>query len=265
MGWTNVFHCEKDPFCQRVLKHHFPESTPHGDINQTDFTPYADRISVLSGGFPCQPYSIAGKRKGKEDDRHLWPAMLGAIRAIRPRYVVGENVGGIVSWNRGLVFDEVHTDLEAAGYEVQSFILPACGVNAPHRRDRVWFIAYNNNRSEGQTIGTKQKHSECSVYGCAGITANPVSNGQPGKEHGQTERGRFTETGISNDWQNFPTQPPVCGRNDGISSQLAGITVSKWRNESLKAFGNSVVPQVVLQIFKAIQECEIVSFKNPKP
>lgn len=137
MGWTNVFHCEIDTFCQNVLKYHFPNSIMHDDIKQTDFTIYRDRIDILTGGFPCQPFSAAGKRKGKEDDRHLWPEMLRAIREIQPRWVVGENVFGITNWNGGMVFDEVQADLEAEGYEVQPFILPACAVNAPHRRDRV--------------------------------------------------------------------------------------------------------------------------------
>ena len=95
-GWTNVFNCEIDPFCRRVLKYHFPESEPYEDIRTTDFTVWRDRVDVLTGGFPCQPFSLAGKRKGTADDRYLWPAMLGVVRTVRPRWVVGENVLGIV-------------------------------------------------------------------------------------------------------------------------------------------------------------------------
>ena len=86
---------------------------------------------------------MAGKRKGKEDERHLWPEMLRAIREIKPKYIVGENVFGLLNWNGGLVFDEVHTDLEFEGYEVQAVVIPAAAVNAPHGRDRVWFVATN--------------------------------------------------------------------------------------------------------------------------
>lgn len=129
-------------FCRKVLKYHFPNAEQYEDIRTTDFTVWKDRIDVLTGGFPCQPFSLAGKRRGTEDDRYLWPAMLDVIRTVRPRWVVGENVYGIVNWSEGLVFEQVCADLEAAGYEVQPYIIPACGVGAPHRRDRCWFVAH---------------------------------------------------------------------------------------------------------------------------
>jgi DNA (cytosine-5)-methyltransferase 1 len=151
MGWENVFHCELEPFARRVLNYYWPKSKSYEDIKQTDFTIHRGRIDVLSGGFPCQPFSVAGKRKGTEDERNLWPEMYRAIQEIRPRWVVGENVPGIINWNGGLVFEQIHVDLEVEGYEVQSFILPAASVNAPHRRDRVWFIAYTDN--EGHEHG----------------------------------------------------------------------------------------------------------------
>jgi len=131
MGWHNVFHCEWNEFGRKILNYYWPNSTSYGNIKETDFNIYRGRIDVLTGGFPCQPYSTAGKRLGKEDDRHLWPEMLRAIKEIQPRFIVGENVSGIISWNGGLVFNEVQTDLEAEGYNVQPILLPACGVNAP--------------------------------------------------------------------------------------------------------------------------------------
>jgi len=144
MGWETLAWCEWNEFGQKVLRHHFPEAEGFGDITKTDFTKYANRIDILTGGFPCQPYSMAGKRLGKEDDRHLWPEMLRVIREVQPTWVVGENVFGLVNWSEGLVFHEVQADLEAQGYEVQPYVLPAVSVNAPHRRDRVWFVAYNS-------------------------------------------------------------------------------------------------------------------------
>jgi DNA (cytosine-5)-methyltransferase 1 len=142
MGWETAFYCEIDEFPLRMLRHYWPNATEYNDIKTTDFTIWRGRIDVLSGGFPCQPYSSAGKRLGKEDERHLWPEMLRAIREIQPNWVVGENVFGLTNWNGGVVFEEVCVDLESEGYEVQPFILPACGVDAPHRRDRVWFVAH---------------------------------------------------------------------------------------------------------------------------
>lgn len=113
MGWTNVFHCEWNEFGQRVLKHYWPDAISYGDITKTDFTVHRGDIDILTGGFPCQPYSMAGKRKGKEDERHLWPEMLRVIREIKPTWVVGENVFGITNWDGGVVFNEVQADLEA--------------------------------------------------------------------------------------------------------------------------------------------------------
>ena len=126
MGWKTLAWCEWNEFGQKVLTHHFPEAEGFGDITKSDFTKYANRIDILTGGFPCQPYSVAGKRKGKEDERHLWPEMLRAIREVKPTYIVGENVSGIVNWNRGFVFNEVQSDLENEGYETIPFVLPAC-------------------------------------------------------------------------------------------------------------------------------------------
>lgn len=184
MGWENVFHCEKKEFCRRVLNYYWPTAKSYEDVTTTDFTIWRGRVDVLSGGFPCQPYSTAGKRKGKEDDRHLWPEMLRAIREIQPRFVVGENVRGLLSWNGGVVFHEVQSDLEAEGYDVLPFLLPACGINAPHQRYRVWFIAYspgiqdNGNGSGGlqpQFAGADEQ----------GTFANTSSNGLQGRGNGR--------------------------------------------------------------------------------
>ncbi len=290
MGWENKFHCEWDKFCQQVLKYYWPNATQYGDIDKTDFTIWRGLIDVLSGGFPCQPYSAAGKRKGKEDNRHKWPQMLRAIREIQPGWVVGENVRGLTNWSGGLVFDEVQADLETEGYEVLPFLLPACAVNAPHRRDRIWFVAYSNaarqrrderkKEIEGNVIANcSSKHSPLPIQqrgqdetgninidwkGNERDVANAYSGiGREGRlyeaesetteGHTGTRNARIIERGT---WDNFPTQPPVRSRNDGLPSRLSGITLPKHRNESIKAYGNSVVPQVVYQIFKAIEQYE---------
>ena len=235
MGWENKFHCEWNEFGQKVLKYYWPNAELFTDITKSDFTKYANQIDVLTGGFPCQPYSTAGKRLGKEDDRHLWPQMLRAIREIKPRWVVGENVLGLVNWNGGLVFHEVQTDLEAQGYEVWPYVLPAISVNAPHRRDRIWFVA----------------HSLCKRY------TRPTSSRIQKMEKRKTfENNKCTRSDKRINWINFPTQPFVCGRNDGLSRSLDGITFSKWRKETIKAYGNAIVPQVALQIFNSINEYE---------
>lgn len=264
MGWENVFHCEWNALGQKVLKYYWPKSISYGDIKKTDFTIHRGHIDILTGGFPCQPYSLAGQRKGKEDERHLWPQMLRAIREIQPRYVVGENVYGLLNWNGGMVFDEVQADLESEGYEVQPVILPACAVNAPHRRDRIWFVAYSNGRGsyrkekhENSNKGSRDRQQSNNTNNngkIRGITTNTNSGRQPSEEHREEEPGRITETSLSNYWENFPTQSPICGGDDGIPTELVGITFPKFRNESIKAYGNAIVPQVAYEIFKAIEK-----------
>ena len=290
-GWDNLFNCEIDLFCRTVLKYHFPDAEQYGDIKTTDFTVWRDRIDVLSGGFPCQPFSQAGKRKGTEDDRYLWPEMLGVIRFVRPRWVVGENVLGIVNWSKGLVFEQVCSDLEAEGYEVQPFVIPACGVNAPHRRYRIWFVAH---RSDARLEDVRRKRQNTVLSG--GITSDTqcfrgyqlhqdIQSGQSnGKEFDnvsgkrnvadtnckrlpwcknkrsvgeiRTEQQKQFAGSFCPHWQDFPTQSPVCSRNDGLSYGLDGITFPKWRKESIKAYGNAIVPQVAYRIFETINEYE---------
>ena len=345
MGWETIAWVEWNQFCQKILSQKYLNAKQHGDIRTTDFSVYRGQCDILTGGFPCQPYSLAGKRKGKEDDRHLWPEMLRAIREIQPRWIVGENVFGLINWSKGLVFHEVQSDLETEGYEVFPFVLPACGVNAPHRRDRVWFVAFNsefksNGRhitgkssgnglemvwhfldqagrvegannfesssgnvantenighecGSGNNIGnSEQLHKSeqgwnekdgCEFSGCGGAASN-----SPGIRH----EGRITETDTRNiemqsgrlnrinsiqHWQYFPTQSPVCDGNDGFSTEslrqriredclgiisekeinkIISAATSQWRKETIKAGGNAIVPQVVLQIYKAIEQYE---------
>ena len=153
MGWDNVFHVERDPFCRQVLTHHFPQSQSFDDVKTFDATPFCGRVSIISGGFPCQPFSAAGKRAGTSDNRYLWPEMFRIIREARPTYVVAENVRGLLSWNEGLVLDTVCADLEGENYEVCPVVLPAAGVNAPHRRDRIWIVAHSISARAGNTSG----------------------------------------------------------------------------------------------------------------
>jgi len=265
MGWENVFHCEWMPFPRQVLHYHFPKSLSYEDITKTDFTIHQGSIDILTGGFPCQPYSSAGKRLGKEDERHLWPHMLRAIQEIEPTYVVGENVRGLTNWNGGVVFEEVCADLEACGYEVQPILLPACAVGAPHRRDRVWFIATNSdnlrqhqcdrinevNTSEGREYALNDFNENDGQ----GNATNSIEIGLQCKvEDRKLEGERFIISNQRSTWDTFPTQSPICSGNDGISTELDGITFSKWRQESIKGYGNAIVPQVAYEIFKVINQ-----------
>lgn len=315
MGWENVFHCEINDFARKVVSYHYPKAHSYTDITKTDFRKYEGTIEVISGGFPCQPFSLAGKRKGTEDERYLWHEMLRAVQEIKPVWVVAENVYGIVNIDGGLVFDQVCLDLENEGYEVQPFVIAACAKDAPHRRDRVWFVAYserNDNRGcrYGQTGRTKREgeskgkqrervweeptrtgeertpsntdnvrlqfsentrkvrrgQEEVCGKGCEstiGTQTDGEERTPPNTKSTRSKRecvtgqrqvqsdGRNSRT-IPTNFQEFPTQPPICGGDDGLPRQLDTITFPKWRNESIKAYGNAIVPQVAFEIFKAL-------------
>jgi DNA (cytosine-5)-methyltransferase 1 len=151
-GMKTVAFCEIDPYCRAVLRKHWPDVPVHEDIRKLDGT----RISadLVCGGFPCQPFSHAGKRRGSEDDRHLWPQMCRVIAEVRPAWVVGENVPGII----GMELDNVLSDLEALGYATRTFVIPAAAVDARHRRDRIWVVGYAD--SDGESV--MPKHAEAS-------------------------------------------------------------------------------------------------------
>jgi len=312
MGWENAFHVERDPFCRQVLNHHFPKSKSFDDVKTFDATPFRGRVSIISGGFPCQPFSAAGKRAGTSDDRYLWPEMFRIIREARPTYVVAENVRGLLSWNEGLVLDSVCADLEGEGYEVCPVVLPAASVNAPHRRDRIWIVAHAHDQrgtcglsqvqgADGE-VSQWDNHAQPRYASAADATnadavrlqqrtnSTEVEGGQSeirGEGHQLAEsieatraardatnangeqlvqwhnQGAPTRSAVpqvaakpfngARGWQNFPTVAPVCGGDDGLPARLDGITFPKWRRESIKAYGNAIVPQVAFQIFKAIQ------------
>jgi|694.fasta_scaffold18729_14 DNA (cytosine-5)-methyltransferase 1 len=319
VGWENKFHCEIEPFCQKVLNHYWPDAELFENIKTANFEKYRNKVRVISGGFPCQPYSIAGKRLGKEDDRHLWPFMLEGIRQINPDYVVGENVFGLTSWNEGLVLEEVCLDLENEGYQVQPIIVPAAGVGAPHKRDRIWIVASKNTNKNGwgsfkrkiqssfgeqwdlstgdyewlstddEEVGattdannTGDRTSERNIItngsqssaqwgnsqlesGGHGDKRNVTdSNGERFQgseiigsvgEIGQREK-QFSPRLLRTNWEEFPTQSPICTGDDGLPSELDGIAVSKWKKQTIMASGNAIVPNIAYNIFQVIQQMD---------
>ncbi len=351
MEWQNVFHCEINEFPRKVLEYWYPNSVSYEDITTTDFTSWRGKVDILTGGFPCQPFSMAGKRLGAEDDRYLWPHMLRAIREIQPTWVVGENVAGLVTMvqpgeefevgsqtslfnesyrtreEQPYTIEEICQGLEREGYSVQPFVIPACAVGAPHRRDRIWIVAHRTDAGfegkQGWEVNTDEPHAPADTK-CSGgrkmdnevqpkladgeridgngvfrtppnansqrwsggseqthereevqakranifcnaerpssweTSSHPDSNGlenrnASGKQHTQSRHG-FKAFSRKTDWADFPTQSPICGRDDGLSLGLVNITFPKWRAESVKALGNAIVPQVIYEIFKAIED-----------
>ena len=320
LGWDNVFHCEIQEFQRKVLEYWFPNSISYEDITKTDFSRWRGHIDVLTGGFPCQPFSVAGKRKGAEDNRYLWTEMLRAIRQIQPTWVVGENVAGLLSMvqpgkaikvgraddlfdenfiyrtEQQFTIDTICEDFERAGYFVQPLVIPACAIGAPHRRDRVWIVARLNTDTDcrrcagrGSQTYKRDKASKrasvfrnierpCGEQDVANSANARTESVQQGRKDGISEFGAITHTKgtgsarelfgkqeqIQSDRQNcridkpdfadFPTQSPVCSRNDGLPFRVADLTLSfpQWRSKSVEALGNSWVPQVAYEIFKAI-------------
>ena len=320
---THVF-CEIDKFCQAVLKKHWPNSKIYGDIRgittnplgygfyaehdtegktflerlkakeenprrgcRVEFSP-TNTVDLLTGGFPCQPFSAAGKRRGTEDDRYLWPEMLRVIKLTQPKWIIAENVRGLLTQQGGLVFEQVCLDLEACGYEVQPFIIPAVAVNAPHRRDRIWIIANRKSERSGggasQECGNEKRvleSSECQrdkVWSenkrCAGQPN--VINSYSKKYRGRNRQiqkkkslsgiyrqalytGRFSGTIVDprewdKNWLEVATE--LCGMDDGLPVELDGFKLPKQghRVQRLKSLGNAIVPQVAVEIMKAIKK-----------
>lgn len=266
VGWSNVFNCEIEPYCKDLLKQHFPDAEQIGDITKTDFTKWCGSVDIVSGGFPCQPFSQAGEQRGTEDDRHLWPEMFRVIKEIQPAFVVGENVQRFATWNDGMVFDQALSDLESAGYEVWSGVLPACSVEAPHGRNRVWIVAYS------PSIGlSRWGRQECDFqgWGVSGAskigpslrsvsarrdrqrpdTDSEIKNDRRAFDQSpERQKREFRKNFIPNfdgfrDWEDLP-KPGISRGDDGLSNRM----------DRVKGLGNAVVPQQVYVFFKAIDE-----------
>lgn len=297
--WPDIQHvfCEIDPFCQEILKKHWPHAPIYGDIRtltnassqrarmeesdtsrqerkdtntpqstlvrQGNWTGnakgFATGIDLLTGGFPCQPFSGAGKRKGTADDRHLWPEMRRVIQEFAPRYVVAENVRGLLSIDGGMVFEQVCLDLEALGYEVQPFVIPACAVNAPHRRDRVWIVAHAKHESAGdaergrvdQGASARVTGSNQNAPNATGVRRDGDDAQRQGIQRPDCSCGEIRtsdQQAWKDDWPTVAAR--LCRLDDGLSE---GVSRPRgWRNAALKAYGNAIVPQVAEQIMRAI-------------
>lgn len=284
MGWDNVFQVEIDPFCRRVLEKNFPNARRFSDIRDFDGSEFAGKIDIVSGGFPCQPFSVAGQRRGKSDDRALWGEMLRVVRTIRPAWVVGENVAGIVS----MELDTVLSDLESIGYASQAFVIPACAVNALHRRDRVWIVAHAKSTVSAQSGVSRHRRAGHSNDGCANgwtvtdpdserqqqpkrlvpeigrrfehddfsAASNPASRGRQKGRHGTQpqawEANEFGDT-LGQCFQSVEWQPHDSSEILRTAYGLPGRV--DRRAARIKSLGNAIVPQVAFHIYYYISLC----------
>lgn len=241
--------CEIDEFCNKVLNKHWPHALIINDIKQLKGKKFG-QVDLITGGFPCQPFSVAGKRKGKKDDRYLWPEMLRVISEIKPRWVVAENVAGIIS----MVLDETVTDLENQGYETQAFVIPAVALDAPHRRDRVWIIGCN--REAYKKHNKKDFSSDLLFKEKAAVVSNTTGwrfwrTMFIKSKSGAWSRGKavlFTGRSIR-ETGHYPwdVEPRVGRVVDGIPKGM----------DRIKSLGNAIVPHVAEVIFKAIKKVDL--------
>lgn len=227
MGWENVFQVEIDKFCQKVLEKNFPNVKRYGDIKEFDGSKYRGAIDVLSGGFPCQKFSLSGKG---EADLSEWKEMFRVVGQVQPAWVVAENVYGLLVRKNGLAFETVCLDLENAGYEVQPFIIPACAVGAHHKRERLWICAYSE------------------VFRRKGILCNQPQASQVARESYPKEGASLgTQCNPFLQFELCVGEPAIFGVDDGIPNRI----------HRLGAIGNSIHPKVAYEIFKAIEEVKI--------
>lgn len=242
-GMETAAFAEWSYFQQKVLKKNFPGVPVYGDITQFNYEEEREKIGsidIVCGGFPCQPFSSAGKRKGRSDDRYLWPEMLRVIREVQPAWVIGENVAGLVSMDSGSVLEQVCCDLEGEGYAVQSFIIPAISKGAPHRRDRIWIVANSYKNNDGAKSGK--------VRGAQTEERIQQKQQMAGSCKSNKIRVWLSQGFWKRHWKKIV--PILCRVDDGLP---AWVDADRKRIEAL---GNAIVPQVAYEILKAIKTLE---------
>jgi len=270
--FETIAFVEKDQFCQKVLTKNFKDIPIEGDIRNVKGQKY--EADVVTGGFPCQPFSTAGKRKGTDDDRYLWDETIRVIRECKPRWFIGENVEGIINIQDGMVLRQVQNDLEEQGFEVRCLIIPASGIGGWHQRKRVWIIANSNSRLRGRGraveqgrankvwkfYSKKKEQTRINIWSkTIGHNAVLRKEDVPNTEHKRfsqrmqskttSNRNRQRESEGKETW--WQTESRICGVPNGVSYEL-----DKNRSKRVKALGNSIVPQIVYEIGKAIIEGE---------
>lgn len=249
-GIKTTCFVEKDKYCRKVLSKHWPNTPIHDDIKTFTKTRYREltgrnTVDIISGGFPCQPFSNAGKRLGKDDDRFLWPEMRRVVSEFHPPWVVAENVYGFVSVQQGDILDQVYLDLEAEGYEtLPPIVYPACGFNAPHKRNRVFIVAhYDNQRFTRSSVSIgKGKENENTGRGDKILSYSNGKRFQEQWQSGEPEKGtRWKESKCRSWWESEPELGRVA---NGIPNRV----------DRLKGLGNAVVPIQIFIIYRIIAE-----------
>ena len=270
--FETVAFCEKDDFCKKVLQKHWGDIKIYDDIRSLHDTKI--QADVVTGGFPCQSFSQAGLQKGRADDRFLWNEMFDVIKKVKPRWVIGENVQGIINIEQGMVLRQVRDDLEGIGFEVQCIVIPASGIGAWHQRKRVWILANNiskpksirhrgrdSKRCKNEEWAFLPREQEGGEMGSKTERRSNVSNTsikRPQKhrlstnmEEKQRRKDFSTKTSAKEQQTWWQAQSRICGVPNGVS-----YGVDRDRAKRIKALGNSIVPQIARQLGLAIMEAE---------
>jgi DNA (cytosine-5)-methyltransferase 1 len=282
--FETIAFVEKDKFCQQVLKKNFKDIPIESEVRNVKGERY--EADIITGGFPCQPFSVAGKRRGTDDDRYLWDETIRIIRECKPRWFIGENVEGIINIQDGLVLRQVQDDLEKEGFQVQCLVIPASGIGAWHQRKRVWIIAQNpnnsrckdrtkqyrrqqtqnekgiNSSSRSNTVSKQHKTENVSNTKCiklhrcsdasrvgGGKLKRMDSNEKENREEVWSKAERCSEQDKRETW--WEAQCRICGIPNGVS-----FSVDKNRSNRIKSLGNSIVPLIARELGLAIMKAE---------
>lgn len=291
MGWKTIHFVEKDEHCKQRLRQHFPGVPITSDIR--DYQPQPYEADIICGGFPCQPFSTAGKRRGEKDDRYLWPEMCRVIRQAKTPYVLAENVSHLTKMDNGAVWRTIRTDLENEGYEVAGLLIPAAAVGAPHKRERLWIVGYSQHngrdaaahRKSAQAAAEKGRLQQPERPNTAPETVSQLAANEEWRERLESRPARGYPQYADGSYWGVPwieVATDICGVDDGLPAQLdsreradiyeavqkigraaaeeiIGINLQKieeriQRSERLKMLGNAVVPPLVLEFFKAFEQ-----------
>ena len=234
-GFEIAWQCEVDPYCQKILDLRFPETKKYHDIRDLK---NPETVDIVAGGFPCQPFSVAGQQRGDQDDRNLWPEMLRIIKRVRPAWVVGENVSGIIP----LYLDTVLADLEAEGYACRTFVFPAHALGANHRRERIWIVGYSQQRRQRgkprRRSGPKPEDGHSRLEERGGDISGDTHgrNGHKGEKRELAQRENSQPSGVCGDVPYAADAGPqgVRKRKESASEDVADTKSSKR-----KQFGDS--------------------------
>ena len=242
-GYETVAFCEYDEHAQKVLRKHWPRTEIIGDIRElaNDAERFRGSVDIVCGGYPCQPFSLAGVRRGDQDDRHLWPEMLRVIEAVRPRWVIGENVAGHITMG----LDTVLSDLEAAGYASRCYVIPAVAADAPHRRDRVWIVGNSDSSQCCWDIKATEQGGRQQGFAARRENVADANSQRLQRQRQQSSRvGAEQRDPCNTRW--WQPEPRVCRVSHGVPGRI----------HRLKQLGNSIVPQVAARILYAIREAD---------